>query len=101
MIEVLAETPSEESVLDEIISLDFGTGHANSTFEVLRSCQDTGQNASQIFNQGTARYIYNSDSDTVYYINRNKNICGVFLIGPKKDHIINVMAKSKTMQKKI
>lgn len=99
MVRVLLENPSDEPILDEIVGLNFDRGHANSTFEVTRPCQCTTEAATQIFNRGTNRYIYNSDNNTVYYSDGRLN--GSFLAGEEKESIIKVLTKSKTMQRKL
>lgn len=93
---------NNETLLDEIIKLDFKLGHANSTFEISKSYQCTSLTGTLIFNQGLARYIYNPDSDSVFHINHSKQINGTFLTnGPEKEAIVKTLTTSKTMQKKL
>lgn len=101
LTDTLAE-PTTEPILDELLKLDFGIGHANSTFEVTRPCLSVGTEVVQIFNKGTSRFIYNIANDTVYHINRSKNINGLFLPdGPEKEQVIKILTTSKTMQAKM
>lgn len=97
-----AEKPDE--ILDQLIQLDFGTGHANSTFQINRPCVGSEKIGALIFNVGSARYIYNTDgyNATVFHIDHGKNINGHFMPdGPDKDRIITTLTNSKTLQKKI
>lgn len=94
--------PTAEPVLDELLKLDFGIGHANSTFEITKPCLRVEKEVVQIFNRGTSRFIYNTANNTVYHINRSKNINGFFLPdGPEKQQVIKILTNSKTIQAKM
>ena len=95
-----AENP--DKILDELIQLDFGMGHSNSTFQINRPCVGTDRIGALIFNSGTSRYIYNADVGTVFHIDHANHINGHFMQdGPDKDRIIGTLTSSKTLQKKI
>lgn len=98
MVKAFLENPSDEPILDEIVGLDFGRGHANSTFEIARPCNCSNSAPTQIFHQGEDRYLYNSDHESLYYSNGHFN--GSFLEGTEKERIVKILEKSKTMQRK-
>lgn len=95
-----AEDPDQ--IMDELIKLDFGMGHANSTFQINRPCIGDNRIGALIINRGFARYIYNADSNTVFHIDHSRNINGSFMKeGSEKDEIIHTLTTSKTLRKKI
>lgn len=98
----ISNSDDSEQILDEIIKLDFGIGHANSTFQINKPCVGGNRLGSLIINIGCARYIYNADANTVFHIDHSKRITGYFMHdGPEKDGIIHTLTSSKTMAKKI
>ena len=88
-------------ILAEIEKLDFSLGHANSTFEVIRSWSSTSKLGTLALNIGTGRFLYNIDANTVFHIDHSKFINGTMLKSPEKDEIIKKITTSKTMTKKI
>lgn len=91
----------EEIVLSEIEKLDFSLGHANSTFEIVRSCVEQSKLGTLVMNIGPARYFYHPTEDKVFHVDHTKLINGHMLVAPEKDEIISKMTTSKTMIKKI
>ena len=91
----------EETVLSEIEKLDFSIGHANSTFEIVRSCVDQTKLGTLVMNIGNARYFYHPNENTVFHVDHSKLISGHMLLSPEKDTIISKITSSKTMTKKI
>lgn len=98
----LENADNPDQILDELIQLDFGIGHANSTFQINKPCIGENRTGALIINQGFARYIYNADSNTVFHIDHSKHINGSFMQeGSEKDKIIHTLTTSKTLQKKL
>lgn len=91
----------EALILSEIEKLDFGIGHANSTFEVIKSSMEISKISALALNIGTGRYLYNQKDNTVYHIDHSKLINGTMMKSPEKDEIIKKITDSKTMTKKI
>ena len=92
---------TEATILAQIENLDFGLGHANSTFEVVLSCMSLHRIGALALNIGTSRYLYNQEAETVFHIDHSKLINGTMLKSPEKDAIIQKITSSKTMTKKI
>ena len=91
----------EAVILAEMEKLDFSIGHANSTFEIVKSCVDFSKLGTLVLNLGSARYFYHPDENTVFHVDHSKLINGHMLIEPEKDEIITKITSSKTMKKKI
>lgn len=91
----------EETVLSTIESLDFGLGHANSTFEVAISWCEPTKISALVMNIGTSRYLYNQDANTIFHVDHSKLVNGEMLRSPFKEQIIEKIQTSKTMAKKI
>ena len=102
MLNNLAQYGNDEAlILSEIEKLDFGIGHANSTFEVIKSSMEMSKISALALNIGTGRYLYNQNANTVYHIDHSKLINGIMMKSPEKDEIIKKITGSKTMTKKI
>ncbi len=107
IIEIIAEKTFEkpktqDEILDALIELDFGLGHANSVFQVNRPCIGLPGVCALIINKGSARYIFNQEGNQVYHINYAQHINGHFLPdGEEKENIINTLKTSKTLKKKL
>lgn len=91
----------EETILAEMEKLDFSIGHANSTFEIVKSCVDFSKLGTLVLNLGSARYFYHPDENTVFHVDHSKLINGHMLLEPEKEEIITKITSSKTMTKKI
>ena len=90
-----------DTILAIVDQLDFQMGHANSTFEIVKSCVDPRPVGTLVMNIGTARYLYNQDVNSVFHIDHTKFISGHMLQEPEKERIISKIKTSKTMTKKI
>ena len=90
-----------DTVLATIEQLDFSKGHANSTFEIAKSYVEPNKVGTLVLNIGTARYLFNKDINSVFYIDHTKRISGHMLKSPEKEEIIGKIYSSKTMTKKI
>ncbi len=102
ILKTLERAEEQDQILQELLKLDFGLGHANSTFEINKPCIGGDRIGALIINRGLARYIYNADSNTVFHIDHSKHINGYFMQdGPEKDEIIETLTSSKTLQKKM
>ena len=102
ILKTLEKAKGQDQILQELLKLDFGLGHANSTFEINKPCIGGDRIGALIINKGFARYIYNADSNTVFHIDHSKHINGCFMPeGPEKDKIIETLTSSKTLQKKM
>ncbi len=91
----------EETILSEIEKLDFSIGHANSTFEIVRSCVDQTKLGTLVMNIGQARYFYHPNENNVFHVDHSKLISGHMLQSPERETIIDKITSSKTMTKKI
>ena len=91
----------EETILAEMEKLDFSIGHANSTFEMVRSCVDFSKLGTLVLNLGSARYFYHPEENTVFHVDHSKLINGHMLVDAEKEEIIEKITSSKTMTKKI
>ena len=91
----------EETILSEIEKLDFSIGHANSTFEIVRSCVEQSKLGTLVMNIGAARYFYHPNENKVFHVDHSKLINGHMLVSPESDEIISKITSSKTMTKKI
>lgn len=91
----------EETIISEIEKLDFSIGHANSTFEIVRSCVEQSKLGTLVMNIGQARYFYHPKENTVFHVDHSKLISGHMLTSPEKETIIDKINSSKTMTKKI
>lgn len=91
----------EEIILSEMEKLDFATGHANATFEIVRSCVEQSKLGTLVMNIGQARYFYHPEDSRVFHVDHSKLITGHMLTSPEKDKIIEKITSSKTMTKKI
>ena len=96
-----SETEEKDSILKQIVNLDFAEGHANKTFEIARSLRAQTGIGALIINIGNTRYIYNQEAGTVLHIDHSKRISGRMLQGDEKTQIIDKINSSKTMAKKI
>ena len=92
---------AEEVILSEIEKLDFAIGHANSTFEIVRSCVEQSKLGTLVMNIGPARYFYHPTENRVFHVDHSKLINGHMLTPPESDAIIAKITSSKTMTKKI
>ena len=92
---------AEELILSEIEKLDFSIGHANSTFEIVRSCVEQSKLGTLVMNIGPARYFYHPNEDKVFHVDHSKLISGHMLVPPESDEIISKITSSKTMNRKI
>ena len=68
--------------------LDFSIGHANSTFEIVKSCVTTKKVGTLVLNIGPARYLFNEDTNSIFHIDYTKHINGHMLKSPEKEEII-------------
>lgn len=91
----------EDQIITAVEQLDFSKGHANSTFEIAKSCLDLNPLGTLVMNIGNAKYFYNTYNDSVYHIDHSKLILGRTLKETEKEKIISKISTSKTMTKKI
>ena len=92
---------AEEIILSEIEKLNFSIGHANSTFEIVKSCVEQSKLGTLVMNIGPARYFYHPNEDRVFHVDHSKLINGHMLTPPESNKIIEKIKSSKTMTKKI
>ncbi len=101
LIKKAASTQNRDQILDEIINLDFGLGHANSTFEITKPLLSDSDQTILILNQGISRYLYSPNANTVFHIDRSKHINGSFIDGSEKNNVVQILTHSKTIQRKM
>ena len=95
------KSQENDTMLTAINSLNFAQGHANKAFEVAISPRSQSGIGALIINIGNTRYIFNQEANTVLHIDHSKRINGRLLQGEEKDTIIEKIASSKTMAKKL
>ena len=104
-LKILNSIPNDSTISDTILveleNLDFSTGHANSTFEIVKSYLEPHGIGALALNIGLNRYLYNQQKETIYHIDRSKLTVGRMLQSPEKDEIIKKLTTSKTMTKKL